>query len=249
MKDCGVNNLISRRRLLGKSMLAGSLAASPSSLWAQANKAVGEAAQLSSQVELYHWADFPVEAPGAATGIAKWDVEGSCLWTHEDGAAQRTSLLWYSGSGDTYVYRFGGSLPGRWTGVTSSRVAALDGLKLTVQVTPSSNPKRTGWSGQRPDEPTAWAHQQGPEGTLVKCTPIQVSTYSSFPLSALFRRPGAYERIPHSTWHWRLRPETAGLATQFSEACRCHISQAAVGPVVIVIHPPTLDHVFHLIEV
>jgi predicted amidohydrolase len=44
MKDLAVNSLISRRRLLGKSMLAGSLAASPSSLWAQADKVVGEGA-------------------------------------------------------------------------------------------------------------------------------------------------------------------------------------------------------------
>ena len=39
---------------------------------------------------------------------------------------------------------------------------------------PSSNPKRIGWSGQRPEEPTAWAHQRGPDGELVKCTPILI---------------------------------------------------------------------------
>jgi len=131
-------------------------------------------AQLSKEVELYRWVDFPMEAPRAATGTAKWDVEGSCAWTHENGSIRRTSLLWYSGSGDTYVYRFGGSLQGHWTGVTSSPVTALDGLELTVEVTPSSNPKRTGWSGQRSEEPTAWAHQKGPEGELVKCTPILI---------------------------------------------------------------------------
>lgn len=37
-----MNSLISRRRLLGKSMLAGSLAVSPPSLWAQTDKSVGE---------------------------------------------------------------------------------------------------------------------------------------------------------------------------------------------------------------
>lgn len=57
--------------------------------------------QLSEAVELYRWVDFPIEAPGAADGIAKWDMEGSCVWTHENGVARRTSLLWYSGSGDT----------------------------------------------------------------------------------------------------------------------------------------------------
>jgi hypothetical protein len=118
--------------------------------------------------------DFAIEAPGAAGGIGKWDVEGSCLWTHQDGGTQRTSLLWYSGSGDTYIYRFGGSLPGRWTGVTRSLVAALDGLRLTVEVTPSRNPNRTGWSGQQPGKPTAWAHQRGPGGQLVKRTPILI---------------------------------------------------------------------------
>jgi hypothetical protein len=51
-----------------------------------------------------------------------------------------------------------------------------------------------------------------------------------------------------STSHWRWRPEATDLATQFSEACQSHITQAAVGPVVIVIHPPTLDHVFHFIQ-
>jgi len=131
-------------------------------------------AQQSKDVELYHWVDFPVEAPQAADGMAKWDVEGSCIWTHEGSSVRRTSFLWYSGSADTYVYRFGGSLQGRWTGVTSSPVAALDGLELSVEVTPSSNPKRTGWSGQRPNEPTAWVHQRGPDGKLVKCTPILI---------------------------------------------------------------------------
>ncbi len=133
-----------------------------------------KAPPLSKQVELYHWVDFPVEAPGAAVGVAKWDVEGSCVWVHADSGARRTSLLWYSGSDDTYVYRFGGSLQGRWTGVTSSPTAALDGLQLTVDVMPSSNPKRVGWSGRRRDEPTAWAHQKGPEGELVKRTPILI---------------------------------------------------------------------------
>ena len=129
---------------------------------------------LAKEVELYRWTDFPIEAPGAAAGIEKWDVEGSCLWTHEDGAAERTSLVWYSGSGDTYVYRFGASLPGWWRGVTRSPVAALDGLELSVEVVPSSNPRRTGWSGQRPGEPTAWARQQGPKGELVRRTPILI---------------------------------------------------------------------------
>jgi len=73
-------------------------------------------AQLSKKVDLYHWIDFSIEAPKAATGIVKWDVEGSCMWTHENGAIERTSLLWYSGLGDTYVCRFGGSFPqlARW---------------------------------------------------------------------------------------------------------------------------------------
>lgn len=132
------------------------------------------AAQLSKEVELYHWVDFPIEAPGAATGVAKWDVGGSCVWTHENGAHRRTSLLWYSGSGDTYVYRFGGSLPGRWKGVTSSPVAALNGLELTVEVTPPGNSKRIGFSGQLPEERTAWAHQKEAGGELVRCTPILI---------------------------------------------------------------------------
>jgi hypothetical protein len=131
-------------------------------------------AQVSKQVELYQWVDFPIEAPGAASGVAKWDVQGSCNWTHDGVAVERTSLLWYSGSGDIYVYRFGASLEGRWTGVTSSPIAALDGLQLTVEVGRSSNPKRIGWSGQQPEEPTAWAHQRGTDGELVKCTPILI---------------------------------------------------------------------------
>jgi hypothetical protein len=132
------------------------------------------AQSLSKSVELYRWVDFPIEAPGAATGIAKWDVEGSCTWTHEESAAQRTSLVWYSGSSDTYVYRFGGSLPGRWSCTTSSPVAALDGLALSAEVTPSGHPNRTGWSGRMSDEPTAWARQAGPTGALTKRTPILI---------------------------------------------------------------------------
>lgn len=135
---------------------------------------MARSAPLTKQVELYGWVDFPVEAPEAATGIGKWDVEGSCSWVHENGVTRRTSLLWYSGSGDSYVYRFGGSLPGRWIGTTRSPVAALDGLKLTVHVTPSSNPNRTGWSGPLSATPTAWAHQKGPDGTLVPRTPILI---------------------------------------------------------------------------
>jgi len=136
--------------------------------------ALPASAQLPRKVELYHWVDFPVEAPGAAAGVAKWDVEGSCTWTHADSSARRTSMLWYSGLDDTYVYRFGGSLQGRWTGVTGSPIEALDGLKLAVEVTPSGNPKRIGWSGQRSGEPNAWAHQKGPDGELAKCTPILI---------------------------------------------------------------------------
>ncbi|MBE0535738.1 MAG: hypothetical protein IH624_08705 [Phycisphaerae bacterium] len=132
------------------------------------------AAQLRKEVELYQWVDFAVEAPGAAAEIGKWDVEGSCVWTHENGEVWRRSLVWYSGSEDTYVYRFGGSLPGRWTGRTTSPAAALDGLEFAVEVRPSSNPKRIGWSGQRAGEPTAWAHQRGPDGKLARCTPIMI---------------------------------------------------------------------------
>ena len=69
------------------------------------------ATSLSREVELYHWVDFPIEASWTATGTARWNVEGACTWTHEDGTARRTSLLWYSGSRETYVYRSGRSLP------------------------------------------------------------------------------------------------------------------------------------------
>ena len=130
--------------------------------------------QLSRRLELYQWADFTIEAPGAGTGTSRWDVEGSCTWVHENGAAKRTSLLWYSGSGETYVFRFGGSFLGRWTGRTRSPVAALDGLVITADVGPSSNPDRTGWSGQMNLEPTAWAHQKGSEGMLARRTPILI---------------------------------------------------------------------------
>ena len=46
-------------------------------------------AQWSQLVELYHWVDFRLEAPGAADGIDKWDVEGTCVWTPESGAVQQ----------------------------------------------------------------------------------------------------------------------------------------------------------------
>lgn len=130
--------------------------------------------QVSQDVELYHWIDFPIKAPGAASGLGKWDLEGSCTWTQENGVTRRTSLLWYSGSGDIYVYRFGGSLRGRWNGTTSSPVEVLDGLELEVEVLPSSNPNRIGWSGQLPDGPSAWAHQKGPDSKLAKRTPILI---------------------------------------------------------------------------
>jgi hypothetical protein len=50
----------------------------------------------------------------------------------------------------------------------------------------------------------------------------------------------------YSIEHWRMRPDAVGLATQFGKACRCHIAQAAMGPVMIIIHPPTLHNVFRL---
>lgn len=134
----------------------------------------GFAAPMAKRVELYRWVDFEVAAPGAASGIGKWDVEGSCVWTHENGQTRRTGLVWYSGAGDTYVYRFGGSLPGRWTGRTTSPVTALNGLELEVTVLPSGNPRRTGWSGQSAGEPTAWMRQQGRDGALAKRTPILI---------------------------------------------------------------------------
>ena len=139
-----------------------------------ASAPVGAQSASHEEVELYRWTDFTVEAPDAASGVDRWDVEGACTWTHEDSGAERTSLVWYSGEHDTYVYRFGASFEGRWTGVTSSPVEALDGLEFTVDVQPSSNPRRTGWSGQIPDEPTAWARQHGPEGELAQRTPILI---------------------------------------------------------------------------
>ncbi|MGZ8921545.1 MAG: hypothetical protein ACXW3L_11210 [Limisphaerales bacterium] len=134
-------------------------------------------AQTAREVELYRWVDFAVEAPGAASAPskeAKWDVEGACEWRHENGTARRTSLVWYSGAGDRYVYRFGASLPGRWTGKTRSAVAALNGLEFIVEVRPSSTAGRSGWSGPLANEPTAWAHQQGNRGELTKRTPILI---------------------------------------------------------------------------
>jgi hypothetical protein len=130
--------------------------------------------QVAKSLELYQWCDFPVDAPGAASGVARWDVEGCCEWTHESGTIQRKSLIWYSGSNHTYVYRFGASLQGRWTGKTTSPVTALNSLQLNVTVGPSRNPNRIGWSGQLRDEPTAWAHQKGAEGKLVKRTPVLI---------------------------------------------------------------------------
>ncbi|MFP4190760.1 MAG: hypothetical protein ACLFU6_01695 [Candidatus Hydrogenedentota bacterium] len=139
-----------------------------------ASAPVGAQSAAHKEAELYRWADFAVEAPGAASGVDKWDVKGSCTWTHDSSGAERTSLVWYSGRDDTYVYRFGASFEGRWRGVTSSPVEALDGLEFTADVQPSSNPRRTGWSGQISEKPTAWARQQGPEGELAQRTPILV---------------------------------------------------------------------------
>lgn len=51
-----------------------------------------------------------------------------------------------------------------------------------------------------------------------------------------------------SVGHWWMRPEAAGLAIQFSKACRCHIDEAAMRPVMITIRPPTLHSVFGLID-
>jgi hypothetical protein len=45
---------------------------------------------------------------------------------------------------------------------------------LEVEVRPSSNPRRTGWSGQLTGDSTAWARQLGPEGALARRTPILV---------------------------------------------------------------------------
>ncbi len=132
------------------------------------------AAHALKKVELYRWVDFAIEAPGAASGIDRWEVEGSCVWKHEATGQERKSTLWYSGSGDVYVFRFGGSFPGRWRGATRSAVSALDGLDLAVEVVPSVNPKRSGWSGQLRGAPTAWAHQRGPDGELMKRTPVLI---------------------------------------------------------------------------
>ena len=116
---------------------------------------VSLSAKESRTVELYRWVDFAIQAPGAASGFAKWDLKGTCEWTHQDAPSRRSSLLWYSGAGDTYVYRFGAPLPGRWTGRTRSPIAAFDGLEFEVIVGPSTNPNRIGWSGQIAADPGA----------------------------------------------------------------------------------------------
>jgi hypothetical protein len=72
------------------------------------------------------------------------------------------------------VFRFGASLQGRWTGRTKSPHAALNGLEFVVQVGPSSNPARIGWSGPMAEKPNAWAHQHGPGGKLRRRTPVLV---------------------------------------------------------------------------
>jgi len=45
-----------------------------------------------------------------------------------------------------------------------------------------------------------------------------------------------------------MRPGTTGLTRQFRDACRRHTVQAAARPVVTVIHPPMLHHLFPLID-
>ena len=42
--------------------------------------------------------------------------------------------------------------------------------------------------------------------------------------------------VLYSIGHWRMRPSAAGLPTQLVKARRCHVAEAAVRPVVSVIH-------------
>ncbi len=49
--------------------------------------------------------------------------------------------------------------------------------------------------------------------------------------------------------HWRMRPDATGLATRFGKAYWGHIAQAAVGPAVIIVRPPTFYKAFCLIDV
>jgi hypothetical protein len=46
-----------------------------------------------------------------------------------------------------------------------------------------------------------------------------------------------------------MRPDAAGLAAVFGKACRCHIAQPAIRPIVIIIHSPTRRQVSNLIDV
>jgi len=53
----------------------------------------------------------------------------------------------------------------------------------------------------------------------------------------------------NSTSHGCLRLDTTRIATLLRKPCRGQISQTAVGTIMIIIHPPSFHHVFHLIDV
>jgi hypothetical protein len=125
-----------------------------------------------AEVEQYRWYDFEINATGIGGNL--FDAEANVTWTHENTATSLNGSVFYNGSGDTFIFRFGAELQGEWTGNTTSNISGLNGLNFLVNVTEPSNGSRTGWSGQIEDEPTAWARQSGPNATLTKRTPILV---------------------------------------------------------------------------
>lgn len=120
-------------------------------------------------VELYHWHDFYVNAPTAVGNL--FDIEADIDWTHEDAVTVRESQCFYSGTGTTFVFRFGAEKAGKWTGVTTSAQPELDGLTFHTAVTPLLNPVRSGYHVFDAANPTWWKQQQGANGDEVRIAP------------------------------------------------------------------------------
>jgi hypothetical protein len=65
-----------------------------------------------------------------------YDLVATATFVHEASGEKRTTGMFYAG-GDTWKFRFTGTLPGEWTFATSSLDADLDGKRGTVTMAPN----------------------------------------------------------------------------------------------------------------
>lgn len=111
-----------------------------------------------------------------------FDVEATVTFTHTESGAEHATQMFYDG-GDTWKWRFTGTLVGDWTFASSSGDSDLDGLSGTVTIEPNPDESAYGFTTHYESEThTKWARYTGNEGDIETFIPQFVMYYDNFPL-------------------------------------------------------------------